>query len=126
MGRSAALKEPSFFDSAVTVRLVAASRILTVAFCTTAPLASVTVPLSEPSVCWPIARCGTSAKVRSAARTNLKIVEGRRATDRRQEYMRQASCNWATAFIAQECYIAVKNRGRSLWKTEQHNQGQGH
>jgi hypothetical protein len=23
------------------------------------------------------------------------------------------------AFIAQECYIAVKNRDRSLWKTEQ-------
>jgi hypothetical protein len=38
--------------------------------------------------------------------------------------MGEASCNWKTAFIAQECYIAVKNRGWSLWKIEQHNQGQ--
>jgi len=40
--------------------------------------------------------------------------------------MGQASCKWKTAFIAQECYIAVKNTDQSLWKTEQHNQGQGH
>src|SRR5579872_311547 len=72
MGRSATLNEPSFFDSAVTSRFVATLRILTAAFCTTAPLESVTVPVTEPRVCWPVASCDKKLSDSSAITATVK------------------------------------------------------
>src|SRR5579863_2717132 len=53
------LNEPLALVSALISRLVANARTLTEAPCTTAPLASVTVPLIEPSVCWAMACAAT-------------------------------------------------------------------
>src|ERR1700693_2420204 len=61
MGRSAALKEPSFLVWALTSTLLAVSRIWTAASSITAPLLSVTVPLTVPKVCWPAATCARKA-----------------------------------------------------------------
>ena len=65
MGRSAMLNEPSLLVCAETSRLVATARIFTLAPCTTAPLASVTVPFIEPSVCW--------AKVNGVSRARVML-----------------------------------------------------
>src|SRR5580698_9586145 len=58
MGRSAALNEPSSFDTAVTTRFVPVLRILTLVPWTRAPLVSVTVPIIDPSVCCACATLG--------------------------------------------------------------------
>src|SRR5579864_814808 len=80
MGRSVMLNEPSVLVRALTSRLVATARALTLAPCTTAPLASVMAPFMLPSVC--CASADAQAKFRKAVRQKMrKKFNGEKVTE---------------------------------------------
>jgi hypothetical protein len=66
------LNEPSDLVSAVTSRFVAGARTFTAAFGTTAPVVSVTVPSTDPKVCWAMAGAAHNSMHSSTVRPELE------------------------------------------------------